>query len=213
MHGYSQPSDYRFSHDSIELAQRVAAEIQQGSLTELRVLDLCAGCGVVGLELARLTTRPLAIDFIEVQNCYQSHFDRNVEWIKSSASNRLEKRALQTRWMEMNYAAMPDDEFAAQYDVVVANPPYFDRERGKLPPSDFKARCRFFIDSDFATLLQTVSRVLRPNGSAYLLVRELDDNGVSREDTLDRELSPLGRWTWLTPIRGTGLVKFVRASL
>ncbi|MGL6035003.1 MAG: hypothetical protein ACRC0N_08060, partial [Acinetobacter johnsonii] len=52
-YNYKQPDEYRFSLDSIHLARFVASQLASHSeLGSLRVLDLCAGCGVIGIELS-----------------------------------------------------------------------------------------------------------------------------------------------------------------
>ncbi len=219
MNGYSQPAEYRFSHDSIELAQRAAQFLRLKTEAGLRVLDLCAGCGVVGLELARILRTgdsglswrnlELEFDFLEVQGVYREFFEVN----RKSAVPEAK-----VRWLEMNYANLLSDrqsggDFTAKYDLVVSNPPYFDREQGSLPPSDFKARCRFFIDSDFETMFEAITTVLKPCGSALVLVRDLRDHGVDRVASLNRILNPLGQWCELEPVRGTGLIHFQKAGL
>lgn len=216
--GYSQPADYKFSHDSIELAQR-ARDLVMGSQcrgnrdisspSPLRILDLCAGCGVIGLELGKMLkkTSPqisIAIDFLELQSVYREHFERN----RLAAVDLFE-----ARWLEMNYAALLDSESAkGQYDLVISNPPYFDRQQGSLPPSDFKARCRFFVDSDFETMWKTITHVLKPSAQALVLVRDLRDHGVDRLRSLDPVLSDDGSWRELEPIRGTGLIHFQKLA-
>ncbi len=229
MNGYSQPAEYRFSHDSIELAQRAAQflKLKTDAGPRFRVLDLCAGCGVVGLELAKLLRAEndkaprnleLEFDFLEVQSVYREFFEKNRNSVAPGES---------LRWLEMNYSkilpdAGPDSgkaagqvhtDFLATYDLVVANPPYFDREQGSLPPSDFKARCRFFIDSDFDTMFEVIAHVLKPSGSALVLVRDLKDHGVDRVASLNRILNPLGKWCELEPVRGTGLIYFQKRGL
>ncbi len=221
MNGYSQPAEYRFSHDSIELAQRAAQFLQLRTPAgpRFRVLDLCAGCGVVGLELAKILQTgfsgsakrnlELEFDFLEVQSVYREFFAMNCNLAAPEAT---------VRWLEMNYASVLSDrkigeDFTAQYDLVVSNPPYFDRAQGSLPPSDFRARCRFFIDSNFDTMFEAIATVLKPGGSALVLVRDLRDHGVDRVASLNRILNPLGNWCELEPVRGTGLIHFQKTGL
>lgn len=47
---YSQPSDYHFSHDSVFLAREIfERHSDQLAKGNVQILDLCAGCGIVGM--------------------------------------------------------------------------------------------------------------------------------------------------------------------
>ena len=215
MNGYSQPPDYRFSHDSVELAQRVSQFVRQTDVARVRPLkslDVCAGSGVVGLEIARYSILPLAIDFVEIQAEYLAHFERNLAWIQGLGAVDPSAEALpfQAEWREMNYEGLLTDGDAEKYDLVVSNPPFFDRGQGNLPPSPFKARARFFLDSSFETMCRVFAHVLRSGGRAYFLVRDLGDHGLNRGESLDRILLPYGVWRMCDPVRGTELIEFVK---
>ena len=47
---YQQPNEYHFSHDSVFLARKAFEYVQSNYTSYDQVLDLCAGCGVVGLD-------------------------------------------------------------------------------------------------------------------------------------------------------------------
>ncbi len=209
MDGYSQPPGYRFSHDSVELAQRIAAFLRQlaGDSSEpLQVLDVCSGSGVVGLEVARYAGRALSIDFNEIQPDYLPHFEKNLRWIQTFAPS------LKGTFKQANYESLLRPDLSEAYDVVVSNPPYFDRGQGKLPPSLFKARARFFLDASFESMCDVFAHVLRPKGHCFFLVRDLSDHGLDRVESLNRTLAPFGVWQALEPVRGTEFVHFVKNS-
>ncbi len=75
---------------------------------------------------------------------------------------------------------------------------------GKLSPSDFKNRCRFFIDSDLKNLIEFIQRSLSHEGVAFVLLKDLTQNGYAIEDELfkfDQQL----KITKLEKIRTTDL--------
>lgn len=167
---YSQPPEYSFSHDSVFLAREVFEWCRRESFQPRRALDLCAGCGIVGLDFlfhlrqAELSL-PESFSFVEVQEVYREHFALNRE--------RLGSLETWTEFIGKNYA----DVGGQAYDLILCNPPYFRPGQGTLSPSDFKNRCRFFIDSDFHQLIKSLGHNLSPLGKAFVLLRDLGDHG------------------------------------
>lgn len=198
---YDQPSEYHFSHDSVFLARRVFELTQSQDLSQKRVLDLCAGCGIIGLDFLfhvfkNNKSLPVEVDFLEVQDIYHSYFATNVQAFRQNISGS--KNQIDLQFMNLNYQQMLDiSQFKDRYDLIISNPPYFRQEQGVLSRSDFKNRCRFFIDSDFQTLLLAIQFSLAPCGEAYVLLKSLDDHGISipkeiSNFKLDMELSKIG---------------------
>lgn len=169
-YSYKQPEEYRFSLDSIHLAEYVAQEIQsKTNLSSLRVLDLCAGCGVVGFELSWYVRDLRQFDFVEVQDIYTDYFYENITVI-----NRPE---LQLQWHIVNYDVLLEKSWGNKFDLIVSNPPYFLPHQGAHSPSSFKNRCRFFLDSSFENYIAALNNVLAPQGKAYFLLRPLEQHG------------------------------------
>ena len=167
---YQQPKEYHFSLDSIYFAAWVADHLQsRRDLDSIRVLDLCAGCGVIGLELSWHLRNIRQIDFIEVQEIYTEYFHQNVAIV-----NRPE---LNLRWHLLNYDALLEKQWEGKFDVIISNPPYFQPGQGPLSPSVFKNRCRFYLDSSFANFIRAQVNSLAPKGQAYFLLRTLKEHG------------------------------------
>ncbi|MBC7538898.1 MAG: methyltransferase [Bacteriovorax sp.] len=199
---YFQPEEYRFSLDSVFLAQKVAKLIQsEAEITKWKVLDLCAGCGIIGLELSIHVKAQMNIDFLEVQEIYRSFFDKNKEMIYPRAGRD------QLRFLNINYQKLLEVEFQNSYDLIVSNPPYFFKDEGLLSPNDFKNRCRFFLDSDFKTLIYAIVFVLKPNSSAYILVRSGVHHGRTPIDEIIKLLGNSGSAKIIDNIRGTDIVE------
>lgn len=202
---YSQPEEYRFSHDSVFLARRVFERLRGRDLGAWRVLDLCSGSGVIGLDFLfhcaqeESGTLPAAFDFLEVQEIYRTHFEEN--------TRRLGELGTKLSFLHRNYKDLQNPEFAESYDLILSNPPYFFPWQGKLSPSEFKNRCRFFIDSDFKNLLLGIGASLKKSGEAYVLLRDLPEH---RWNVLDEARNICGaqlEMEVLGDIRGTHYVR------
>ena len=161
---YVQPDEYHFSHDSVFLARFAFERTRDSVDAGTRVLDLCAGCGIVGLDyLAHLKIeRGIQVDradFVEVQPEYRMPFEENVR--------RLAAPRTRFTWLAQNYR---DHHGGA--DVILCNPPYFHVGEGRLPAAEFRARCHFFRDAGWTELVECVKRSLRPGGRAFVLCRD-----------------------------------------
>lgn len=200
---YFQPLEYRFSLDSVFLAQKVANLSKNDPKVVLRILDLCAGCGIIGLELSIHSPKKLMIDFLEVQEVYQSFFEKNVEMIYGDDVHKLQD----FRFLNLNYHSLLAPEFENTYDLIVCNPPYFFKEEGLLSPSAFKNRCRFFLDSDFKTLIKAALHSLKPECSAYLLVRSGIHHGRMPLHEINGILGNSGMAKIIDKVRSTDIIE------
>ena len=206
---YSQPDEYRFSHDSVFLARQSFELTSIKDFSGKRALDIGAGSGIVGLDFLchrqqNQKNLPEIFDFLEIQDVYRPHFEKN-----KTASGLVN---CQLNFVNRNYADLQMPEYKSVYDLVLANPPYFFTEHGLLSPNDFKNRCRFFIDSDLPSLLLGVAQCLAPEGEAYLLLRDQPQHGFNTVTTAEKICA--GRLTTelLGEIRGTLFLRFKRIS-
>lgn len=210
---YTQPDEYHFSHDSVFLARYVFEWIQKNPNFQLSsAADICAGCGVIGLDLLihlknSHSQLPKAIDFIEVQDVYRSYFQSN----RSEALKQIDTN-LSLQFLCQNYSDLVSENAQNKYDLIVCNPPYFQIQQGKQSPSEFKNRCRFYIDSDFETLLQAIWFSLTPQGAAFVLLRSLQDhkinydlNSLSKKHQIDIQVDG--------NIRGTDVLKITKQNV
>lgn len=197
---YAQPDFYHYSLDSTELARFTATQLNQRTdLSELKTLDLCAGCGVVGFELSWHLPALRKIDFVEVQEIYTPYFQQNVQIV-----NRKE---LELNWHVINYDELHAEKWQNKYDLIISNPPYFYPNHSVLSPSPEKNRCRFFIDSNFENYILAIANSLTQNGEAYILLRSLKAHGIDVFTNLNQYLTKTNiTATNLTTIRGTNII-------
>lgn len=169
---YKQPHEYQFCLDSIEFAECIAKKYENDSFGEdYKVLDLCAGCGVIGIELSWHLNALRHITFVEVQEIYTSYFKQN--------SEQVLRNDLILDWQLANYEILMTDEWKNQFNLIVSNPPYFFENHGMLSPSHFKNRCRFYLDSTFENYILAIANTLAVNGHAYFIMRPLDNHGIN----------------------------------
>lgn len=199
-YNYHQPDDYHFCQDSVLFPRLVADALQTVEISpEYRVLDVCAGCGVLGLELAFHEPRLTQIDFLEIQEEFREYFERN---------RLTAQREDSFRFLAANYEILLEPSQAGQYDLIIANPPYFFANEGRQAPaqsekSRLQNRCRFFIDSDLPKLLLGCANALKPNGQAFLLMKSGKTHGRNALREASLTLAGIAAVTLAGNIRGT----------
>lgn len=151
---YSQPENYHFSEDSIFLAE-IALEHMQNEVTSL--LDIGAGCGVVGLEYLRKSpSKVKTAHFVESQEVFFSHLEENLKDLECH-SVVIHKKKVQRL----------DD---LQFDLILSNPPYYDPSKGRLSDNEIQNKCRFSMNLSPKDLCQSIEKLLSPRGEAWVLV-------------------------------------------
>lgn len=202
---YSQPEEYRLSHDSVFLSRRVFEKLQGVDLSQTKALDICAGAGVVGMDFlfhrrAEKQTVPMSFDFLEVQDIYIPHFNEN--------KIRLGPIDTALNFELRNYNDLQEASFHQKYDLILSAPPYFLPTDGKLSPSEFKNRCKFFIDSDLRNLILGICNCLKKSGVAYILLRDLPDHKIDVIREAEQFSQGSLQMTVLGDIRGTHFIEF-----
>ena len=158
---YLQPKFYRFNQDSLWLAE-IAAEKTRGS-SPSSLLDIGAGCGVVGIETANKIPSIKKAVFLEPQEDFQECLRQN------------QKRLLRSADFQTFSSKLEDFSKSQRYDLVVCNPPYFNMRSSRPSPDRRKAFCRTFHNSSLGSFFSFSQDLLAPRGEAFFLARS-DNN-------------------------------------
>ena len=113
-------------------------------------LDIGTGSGVIALMLAQRTKSGVHIDALEIHEKDASQARRNVA---------------NSPWPEkitVHHTAAQAFVPAKHYDLIVSNPPYF--EKSLLPPDHKRSAARHTHELSFTDLLDCVSRLMSPQG-------------------------------------------------
>lgn len=155
MSDYAQPDFYRFSQDSTALVEWVLKK--SGPVSSL--MDLGAGSGIIGIELARkLPAKEL--DLVELQGEYLPFLEKNLALFAS--------QNVKARIFNQSFGMFSPDQL---YDLIVCNPPYYLPGKGELPQNPFKARARTFLVDDWKVLLSLIVKSLKAEGRAFVVLK------------------------------------------
>ncbi|MBF0297184.1 MAG: hypothetical protein HQK51_00570 [Oligoflexia bacterium] len=185
---YHQPDFYHFTEDSIILAAHVS-DILTKIITKknnppysssyiFSILDVCAGCGIVGIETlikfhssqAQTTTQfsqvpTFKLDFIELLFDFHPFIEKNVQQLPNYNINLQSTVCILGLFQEVMIANKK-----TPYDCIVANPPYFIANKNRLSKlNPKKNNCRFFLNGNLNDLILFFDNCLKENGNGFFL--------------------------------------------
>lgn len=163
MSDYHQPEFYRFNEDSLLLVKDIIAEHPRA----LSVLDIGAGSGIIGIELANKLHIP-ELHLLELQKEWEPYLSRNItEQLKHAQSKII-------------WSSIGDWIPSQKYDLIVGNPPYYLPGRGKLSPDPIRGKCRMFLKDSWKVLLEKSVQSLAPGGSAWFVTLKENQNYIEK---------------------------------
>ena len=162
---YSQPEFYKFNQDSIFLANLPLQLRPKGG----RVLDLCAGSGVIGLEYYMNKKNSLThMTFIEKQKEFEPFLRKN---IKKAGVVNFQVEIL-------DFSKYKGDE---KFDLIFCNPPFFAPDASRRAKDPCRNLCRQLIGFTFEQLASFIKLNLRLGGEGYFICRETKVKGATLE--------------------------------
>ncbi len=178
---YLQPDFYRFNEDSLKLVAWIKKECRVAT----QILDLGAGCGILGIELAK-HYHPEKVSFLEVQKEFEPFLRQNI--------SRFLDHGLATT---ISINSFSDQTQLGPVDLIVCNPPYYLPEKGKMSPDPNRAIAKMFVKDGWPILLRCIEKKLTKNGKGYLVIKNDHQTGsildlVKAYQKLDYCIQPAG---------------------
>jgi tRNA1(Val) A37 N6-methylase TrmN6 len=149
---------YRFSLDAVVLADFVARS-QGKAKRETRYLDLCTGCGIILVLLAKWCRGSRGCG-VEIQ-----------EPLAEMARRNLALHGLDDRFqiLCMNLKDLPSRFSSGAFDWITANPPYRRVDSGRLNPDPQKAMARHEVTASLEDICRVMAFLLRERGRSFLV--------------------------------------------
>jgi len=144
-----------FGMDAVLLSS--FCDVKKGST----VVDMGTGTGIIPL---------LVWGKNHVKKIYGLEIQKEVAEMasRSISMNKLEENI---EILNIDLKDAPDILGVNKYDVVTSNPPYMNSGGGLINPDDRKAISRHEIRTSLEDVIKTASRLLRHNGSFFLVHR------------------------------------------
>lgn len=146
-----QSAEYKFSSDSIRLAK--FCEVKKNDT----VLELCAGCGVIGFCLLDLFQFK-KIYFVDILNSMCTIIDKNIEF------NKIENAAVLCKDLK----ELTQKDLTGKVDVIVFNPPYF-KVASKQKVAGTKEIAKTEIAVNFEEIIKCCKRLICFKGSIFFI--------------------------------------------
>ena len=144
---------YMFTSDSIELAHSVEEEKIN------KLVDLCSGSGVIGLEIAGIKQVDNLI-LVEMQEDLARASRLSVDYFLNDTCVDV---------INDNLFNLSNYIDADSVDVVVCNPPYFKKGSGFLCENKSRAMARHELYLTLEGIIREVERLLKSGGKFYLI--------------------------------------------
>ena len=139
---YQPESGYCYNSDSIFLYDFISSFKPKG-----RVLDVGAGCGVVGLLVARDNPK-VQLEAVEKQAAFIHYATTNAR------VNKIEYK--------MYAGSFIDLDESVKYDYIISNPPFYPQGASKSE-DEMLFNARYNINLPLEDFFRKVSRVLKPH--------------------------------------------------
>jgi tRNA1(Val) A37 N6-methylase TrmN6 len=139
---YQPESGYCYNSDSVFLYDFISSLKPKG-----RVLDVGAGCGIVGLLVAR-DFKKVELEAVEVQESFAKYATQNAK--VNEIAYRLHKK---------DFLDLDED---VKYDYIISNPPFYPSGVTKSE-NEMLLKARYNVNLPLDKFFKKVSRLLKPH--------------------------------------------------
>lgn len=145
---------YRYNEDSFYIIDFIK-NIKKNS----KVIELCAGVGVIGLCLLKKFPDIQKVTFVELQKSMCDILEENIK------INTLTEK---TTVINSDYRKI-NKQFYTSFDILVANPPYRKLNTGRISKNIIRAKSRHEIEGTLQELLEVSAKLLKDRGKLYFI--------------------------------------------
>lgn len=124
--------------------------------TATQILDIGTGTGVIALMLAQRASESVTIDAVEIDD--QAYADAQENIAASPWHDRI----------HIHHTAIQKFTTPAQFDLIVTNPPYF--QKSYKPPAAQRETARHTEQLTFDDVLSVTERALTPAGKLNVIL-------------------------------------------
>ncbi|MDQ7045628.1 MAG: methyltransferase [Sulfurimonas sp.] len=139
---YQPESGYCYNSDSVFLYDFISSFKPKG-----RVLDVGAGCAIVGLLVARDNPK-IHLEAVEKQEAFIEYAQHNAD------VNKIDYKLHKGDFLEL--------EFEDKYDYIISNPPFYP-EGAKKSENEMLFNARYNTNLALDDFFKKVSRILKPH--------------------------------------------------
>ena len=150
---YQDSNLYKFTSDAIKLAKFCKLKHTDN------VLDMCAGCGVVGFYAYSINPCN-KIYFNEIQSQMCDLIKQNID------INHMVNKA---EILNQDLNTLTLNQFDKPVDVILCNPPYF-KMQGKIKENQDVAICRHEIACNLRQIIEKAGQLIKQKGRFYIVI-------------------------------------------
>lgn len=154
---YKQPYFYHFSRDSIDFANFLLQKFPKKKFN--KVLEVCAGSGVIGIELCLKGCDIDEIYFNEIQAGFLESLKENL------------RKFIPSKKSDIFHCDFESLSLSEKYNLVICNPPFFLEGQARASKDQFKKICHFMSDEKMRALFNLLFHFRREGAEVFFLGR------------------------------------------